>query len=228
VAAGFLMLALLSLYPLVRGWLGAGTPEWTMVANVSFAALLGFVLVGEVVTNAFSAELNRIRIMLAAPVPRWRIVMAKLCAHCLPMVILCEASVIVLGLVSGLPLLHLVCSALLTAFVAVGTAALLVGMGTLNAKPGSAAHGGIYDFMAEQAFFTNPGSLLVFVLGGAAVGVNVLLVSVPMLLEAHGIELGAAALPIMLLLALEVNAVIVVLSVSFGSRCLGRLTRLPS
>ncbi len=196
-----------------------------MVANVSFASLLGFVLVGEVVTNAFSAELNRIRIMLAAPLSPWRIVMAKLCAYCLPMVILCEAAVVVLGLVSRLSLLYLACSVLLTAFVAVGMAALLVGMGTLSAKPGSESHGGMYDFVAEQVFFTNPGSFLVFVLGSAAVGLNVALVSVPLLLRARGITLGATILPLMLLLALEVNAVIVVLSVSFGSRWLGRLTR---
>ena len=56
-------------YPLVRGCFNDGTPELPMGMNVSFACLLGFVLLGEVVANAFSVELNRIRIILAAPIP---------------------------------------------------------------------------------------------------------------------------------------------------------------
>ncbi len=220
-----LVLALLSLYPLLRGWLSGDLPEITMVVNVSFASLLGFVLIGEVVTNAFSAELNRIRIILAAPLPLWKVVAAKLCAYCLPMVFLCETAVLILDLAAGLPFLYTLCSVVLTAFVAVGTGALLTGVGTISAKPDRESQGGMDDFMAEQAFFTNPGSFLVFLLGSLALGLNLALVAAPVLLGSHWVSLGAAALPLTLFLALEMNAAIVVLSVLFGSRCLGRLAR---
>jgi hypothetical protein len=218
-----LMLGLLSLYPLISGWFNDGTSESTMGMNVSLACLLGFALLGEVVANAFSVELNRIRIMLAAPIPAWKIMMAKLCAYYLPTVVLCEVSVLVLDLASGLPVISIMYSVILTALITVGMVALLVGMGALGAKPDRDSHGGMDEFMAEQVFITNSSSFLVFLLGSVVVGLNTVLVMTPVLLQARGAALGSATLPLTVLLILETNLLVAVLSLSFGSRCLARL-----
>ena len=151
--------------------------------------------------------------------------MAKLCAYYLPTVVLCEVSALVLDLASGLPLIGIMYSVILTALIAVGMVALLVGMGALGARPDRDSRGGMDEFTAEQAFITNPSSFLVFLLGSVVVGLNTVLVMTPMLLQPHGPALGSATLPLTVLLILETNLLVAVLSLSYGSRCLARLRR---
>ncbi len=91
------------------------------------------------------------------------------------------------------------------------------------AKPDRDSHGGMDEFMAEQVFITNSSSFLVFLLGSVVVGLNTVLVMTPVLLQARGAALGSATLPLTVLLILETNLLVAVLSLSFGSRCLARL-----
>lgn len=98
-------------------------------------------------------------------------------------------------------------------------------MGTLAAKPDTYSRGSTDEFMAEEVFFTNPSSFLVFLLGILVVGLNMVLAMTPWVLQTHGVALGAASLPLTVLLILEANMLVGLLSLAFGSRCLDQLHR---
>ena len=218
-----LTLALIPAYLVVAPALRGASTEFVLAMNVAFASGLIFVFLGESTINAFAAEMNRLRLLLAAPIRPMRIVRAKFLANLLPMIIMSIIVAAATGLMSALPTWAIVLSIVATAATATGFTAVLVGLGALNSKPNKEAVGGMDQLMAEQVLINSPASFAVFLASAAILAVDLAIVFAPFILMMYNIATTAAIVVGLVCAFLAINVGAIILSFKIGSSYLERL-----
>lgn len=218
-----LTLALIPVYLVVAPALRGASTEFVLAMNIAFASGLIFVFLGESTINAFAAEMNRIRLLLAAPIRPMRIVRAKFLANLLPMLIMSTIAAAATGLMSNLPAWAIIMSIVATAATATGFTAVLVGFGAFNSKPNKEAGGGMDQLMAEQVLINSPASFAVFLASAAILAVDLAIVFAPFILSIYDIAKTAAIVAGLAVAFLAINAGAVILSFKIGSSYLERL-----
>lgn len=160
-----LLLISVALYSLLRPRLLPPGLLQTPVLDVAVVLGLTHFIINEVTLNAFSAEANRIKLLVAAPVNAFQIVFGKYLSFGLPVLLIGLLCMIFLGVMSGFGIRDLSISILTGGVILFGVTAALVGVGAINSIPDREADGFMEQFMIEQTAISSPRALLVFGLG---------------------------------------------------------------
>jgi hypothetical protein len=164
-ARALLLLIAVLLYSLNRGRLLP--PDFLKTPALDIAVMLGLAhfLINEVTVNAFAAEANRIKILMAAPVSPLQLSFAKYASFGLPVLAVSVLCMIITGILNGMNLPGLAVPVLLVGASAFGITAVLVGLGAVGSLPEKETGGFMDQFMVEQVALSSPRALFVFTLG---------------------------------------------------------------
>jgi hypothetical protein len=141
--------------------------------DVAIVLVLTHFVTNEIPVTAFTAEANRIKLLLAAPVSAGQVVIAKYISYGLPVLIMGSLCIIILGVGSGSTAGDLWRSALIGGAMLFGVTAALVGLGAAGALPDKEVDGYVDQLMIEQTAASSPQSLLAYGAGTVVMIVDI-------------------------------------------------------
>lgn len=160
-----LLIIAAGLYPLLKARLLSPGLLAMPFLDVAVVLVLVHFMVNEIPVTAFAAEANRIKLLLAAPVSAYQVVLAKYISYGMPALLMGLLCLVFLGVGSGTGAGYIMISALTGGVMLFGVTAALVGLGAAGALPDKEAEGYMDQLMIEQTAASSPRSLLAYGVG---------------------------------------------------------------